>query len=256
MKKIPLKTRILAFLGSCLVWIIVNVLFMTCRKSIFGEDVYKELIKKHNKKVLSSSWHRSIFYTIYYFRNMNATIMASRSRDGDFISAILKRFGYYAPRGSSGKGKGGKDALDSFIEHVDRGNIGGLATDAPTGPPYISKHGILYAAAKTGAPIIPHIWYAQPNTRINSWDRSIIPKPFSKLIMIFDREPIYIPKDVSYEQIEEYRLQLDQRMLSLTYQADHWFELCDKYTDPRDIPVPDPVPFPHHPPKKKKSKTK
>lgn len=179
--------------------------------------------------------------------------MASRSRDGELITAVLRFFGYFAPRGSSGIGKGGQEALEVFIEHVKKGNVGGLAIDGPKGPPYVSKHGIAKAAAITGAPILLHIWYAKSNIRVNSWDRTIIPKPFSELVMIIDRKPIYVPANDSKEHLEQYRKIINTRLLHLTYQADQWFKLRDQYPDPRNIPVPQPIPAPYHPPKKRKN---
>lgn len=248
-----LRHTLSAFFGSILAWLIIHLLFFSCRKYIFGYNNFKKHIRENANKVLSASWHRSMLYTLFFFRNLDAALMASRSRDGEFITAVLRRFGYFTPRGSSGKGKGGQQALERFIEHIRKGKIGGLSVDGPTGPPYVSKHGIITAASKTGASIFPHIWYAQSNIRINSWDRTIVPKPFSKLVMIIDREPLSIPVNIDQEQLEEYRQVLNKRLLQLTYQADCWFELRDKYPDPRDMPVPDPVPFPYHPPKKKKT---
>ena len=180
--------------------------------------------------------------------------MTSRSQDGDLITSVLRFFGYFAPRGSSGIGKGGKEALEVFIEHINKGNVGGLAIDGPTGPPYVSKYGIAEAAARTGAPILLHIWYAKSNIRVNSWDRTIIPKPFSELVMIIDAEPIYVPSNGSKEHLEKYREMINNRLLHLTYQADQWFKLRDQYPDPRNIPVPKPVPTPYHPAKKRKNR--
>ncbi len=179
--------------------------------------------------------------------------MASRSSDGELLTALLRFFGYFAPRGSSGIGKGGQEALEVFIEHVKKGNVGGLAIDGPKGPPYVSKHGIAKAAARTGAPILLHIWYAKSNIRVNSWDRTIIPKPFSELVMIIDQKPIYVPANDSREHLEQYRKIINARLLHLTYQVDKWFKLRDQYPDPRNIPVPQPVPAPYHPPKKRKT---
>ncbi len=241
------QSWVVTFITSFLVWFCMHVLFFTCRKRVFGADVFHNLDAHENGKVLSASWHRSIFYTIYFFRNRKASIMSSRSGDGNFVTQVLRRFGFYAPRGSSGKGKGGSTALKQFVTYIKQGNLGGLAVDAPKGPPYISKFGIVVAAARTGAPLLPHIWYAQPNYRIRSWDRSIIPKFFSELVLIFDREAMHIPADVNEADIEAFREELDLRLRRLTYQADHWFELRSQYADPRDIPVPEPVPIPHHP---------
>jgi lysophospholipid acyltransferase (LPLAT)-like uncharacterized protein len=241
------QSWIAAFISSILAWGIMHALFLTCRKQVFGDDVFYELAHENHGKLLGASWHRSIFYIIYYFRKREAAIMSSRSSDGQFITEILKRFGFNAFRGSSGQDKGGAIALKQFVDYINRGHFGGLAVDAPKGPPYISKIGIIAAALHTGAPLLPVVWYAKPNYRIKSWDRSIVPKPFSELVMIFDREAMRIPADLSKKEIEAYRDKLDNRLLRLTYQADHWFDLRDRYDDPRDIPVPDPVPLPHHP---------
>ena len=241
------QSWLVTFATSFLVWLCMHLLFFTCRKQVFGADVFDKLSEQENNKILSPTWHRSIFYSIYYFRNRKATIMSSRSGDGNFVTQILRRFGFFAPRGSSGKGKGGSTALKQFVAYIKQGNLGGLAVDAPKGPPYISKFGIVVAAARTGAPLLPHIWYAQPNYRIKSWDRSIIPKLFSELVMVFDCEAMRIPADASDAEVEAYREELDQRLRRLTYQVDHWFELRSQYDDPRDIPLPDPIPMPHHP---------
>ena len=241
------QSRIVAFFSSLLVWCIMHALFFTCRKQVFGEDAFQTLLREGKGKLLSATWHRSIFYGIYYFRGRGASAISSRSGDGEFVTEIMKRFGYHAPRGSSGKGKGGSAALRQFIDYINQGHFGGLLVDAPKGPPYVSKKGIAVAAARTGAPLLPCVWYAKPNYRINSWDRSIIPKPFSKLVMIFDREALNLPSDAGKIALDACRKELDNRLLRLTYQADHWFELGDRYTDPREIPVPDPVPLPYHP---------
>jgi len=244
--------KLTSFLGSFIAWMTMHVLCFSCRKYIFGHRALIKCIRENEGKALSASWHRSMLFTVYYFRQLNAALMTSRSRDGDLLTAVLRFFGYYAPRGSSGMGKGGRKALEIFIEHINKGNVGGLAIDGPKGPPYVSKYGIAEAAARTGAPILLHIWYAKSNIRVNSWDRTIIPKPFSEIVMIIDQKPIYVPANDSKDHLEKHRKMINTRLLHLTYQADQWFDLRDQYPDPRDIPVPHPVPAPYHPPKKTK----
>lgn len=248
------KIRFTAWAGSLLVWIVIQLWFRSCRVKVFGKDVWDRQMTENGNKVLGAGWHRGLFYIAYHFRNLNGAIMSSRSKDGELITSLLKRFGYATPRGSSGRDKGGKQALAEFIEVVRQGRPGGLATDAPQGPPYVSKHGVVAAAAATGATIVPFGWYAERNFRFNSWDRTIVPKPFSKLVAVYDREPIKVPADADRETLESYRRLVDERLNRIAYQTDHWFELQDKYADPRDIPVPEPVPEPYHPPKKKKKK--
>jgi len=240
----PITVKVAAFVGSLLAWSLLHLLFFTCRRHIFGFDTLDAILTENNGKVLGSTWHRSIFFSVYFHRNRKGAIMSSRSRDGEIITAILHRFGYHTPRGSSGRKKGGHLGLKAFVDYVNQGNPGGLAVDAPLGPPHVSKRGIVLAAAKTGAPLLPQVWYARPNVRFKSWDGTIIPKPFSEIVMIIDHEPIHVPENASKEVIEQYRKLMDERMLHLTYQVDNWFDLRDTYPDPRDIPVPSPIPPP------------
>ena len=239
--------KIAIYAVSFIVWALMHLLVFSCRKSIFGHRAVTKCLSENGGKALSASWHRSMLFTVYYFRNLNGALMVSQSQDGELITALLRLFGYFTPRGSSGAGKGGREALNVFIEHVNDGNVGGLAIDGPKGPPYVSKFGIAKAAAETGAPVLLHIWYAKPNIRVKSWDRTIIPKPFSRLVMIIDREPIYVPNGLSEEGLAKYRKLINDRLLHLTYQADRWFDVRADYPDPRDIPVPQPIPMPDHP---------
>ncbi len=245
-----MKVLLAATLGSYLIWAVMHVLILTCRKQVFGQDVWDGQMRDNGRKSLGAGWHRGIIYIIFHFRNIDGAIMTSRSSDGELGAQLIERFGYVSPRGSNTTG--GQEALDEFVGLVSSGRPGGLAVDAPKGPPCISKHGIIAAASRTGASICPFGWYAESNIRIGSWDRTIIPKPFSRLVAVFDREPIIVPSDAGRERLEELRRELDIRLNRLAYQTDHWFGLRGQYDDPRDIPVPNPVPLPYHPPRKQK----
>lgn len=240
----PLFLKAAAFVAGHLTWLLMHLLFFTCRKHVFGYDTLDALVEKNHRKILSPNWHRSIIFSVYVHRNRQGAILASRSRDGELISAVLHRLGYHTTRGSSGRKKGGHLGLKAFVDYVNQGYPGGIAVDAPLGPPHIAKRGIVLAAAKTGAPLLPQVWYARPNFRFKSWDGTMIPKPFAEIVMIIDHRPIHVPADASREVIEQYRQIMEDRMLHLTYQVDHWFDMRDSYPDPRDIPVPDPIPAP------------
>jgi lysophospholipid acyltransferase (LPLAT)-like uncharacterized protein len=242
--KHPFKIRIVSFLGSYIIWAVMYLLFLTCRIRVFGDEILEDMKSAHGGRMLGASWHRGLFFTVFYFRNMGAALMTSRSKDGELVTSLLKRFGYTPPRGSSGKDKGGKQALEEFVELIKSGKPGGIATDGPKGPPCVSKFGVVAAAARTGVPIIPFIWNAEPCFRINSWDRTIIPKPFAKIVMIFDRNALNIPAESTKAQLETLRSELDSRINYLTYQADHYFGQQNRFPDPRNIPVPCPVALP------------
>ena len=108
------------------------------------------------------------------------------------------------------------------------------------------KAGIIRLAADTGAAILPMSWWAEPCWRLGTWDRTMIPKPFSRLVFAYG-EPLPVPARLEGREIEGHRAEIEHRLQRLTYQVDHWFAMRDRYADPRDIPVPDPVPVPTEP---------
>jgi lysophospholipid acyltransferase (LPLAT)-like uncharacterized protein len=124
-----------------------------------------------------------------------------------------------------------------------KGHRGGLVVDAPQGPPFISKMGIIVLAKRTGLPIIPVIWSADRCWRLRSWDRTIIPKPFSKIVFLYAPELIKISPDASRDDCAAYRQKLDTILNRLMYQTDRFF-ISPEYTDPRQIVIPDPLPDP------------
>jgi len=215
-------------------------MFMTCRLQVFGreaEDAYE--IENPGKGLLFSSWHRGLIYFVYYFRNRGFVVMASASKDGELAAQATRRFGWIPIRGSSSRR--GSQALQEMVGYFNRGHRGGLVVDAPTGPPYVSKIGIIVLAKRTGLPLVPVMWSADRYWRLKSWDRSIIPKPFSNVVFVQGERFLEVPQDASREECEEYRGRLDDILRRMMYQTDHFFE-HPEIDDPRLIEVPDQMP--------------
>jgi lysophospholipid acyltransferase (LPLAT)-like uncharacterized protein len=128
-----------------------------------------------------------------------------------------------------------------MVGYVRKGYRGGIVVDAPTGPPYVSKIGIIVLAKRSGLPLVPVMWSADRYWRLKSWDRSIIPKPFSNVVFVQAERFLEVPEDASREDCERIRARLDDVLRRMMYQTDHFFE-HPEIEDPREIPVPDPMP--------------
>lgn len=228
------------YLFGWAVKIVTTLLFMTCRVRVFGRDIEERYLKEHpGKGLLYASWHRGLFYFVYFYRNLKFVVMASASKDGELAAQATKRFGWVPVRGSSSRR--GSEALLEMQDLIKKGHRAGLVVDAPTGPPYISKIGIIILAKRTGLPLVPVMWNADRCWRLRSWDRSIIPKPFSRIVYVYGDRFMHVPSDASEEDCEGYRLKLDDILRRMMYQTDHFFSMPD-ITDPRHITVPEPVP--------------
>ena len=200
----------------------VTLWMSTCKVLEFGREIETRYESENpDKGLLYASWHRGLFFVVYWYRNRNAVSIASASEDGELAAQAAKRFGWKTARGSSSRG--GRQAFREMEDYINKGYKGGLVADAPRGPRFVSKLGIIYLAKRTGIPIIPVIWSADRCWTLKSWDRMIIPKPFARIVALFDDEYLHVPGDASRKACEDYRQQLDDRLNRLMYQTDNFF---------------------------------
>ncbi len=233
---------LLVYLLGWVLRISATLLLSTCRVRIFGKEIEDRYFKENpGKSLLYASWHRGVFFNVFYYRNARFVGMASTSDDGEIAAQGATRFGWKVVRGSSTR-RGGQ-ALKEMISWIKKGYHGGLVVDAPKGPPHISKLGVIVLAKMSGRPLLTGIWSADRYWRLGSWDRTIIPKPFSRIVGLYADSLIRVPPDASRDECEKYRQQLDEALNKLMYRTDLFFTTRG-ITDPRQIEVPDPVPVP------------
>ncbi|MDR3088359.1 MAG: lysophospholipid acyltransferase family protein [Desulfobulbaceae bacterium] len=163
--------------------------------------------------VIVPFWHYSMLLTLWRVREYSAAAMVSSSRDGEYTARLLKRFGFFPVRGS--RHRKGVAALITLIKHMrDSRQNCGIVADGSQGPPLVVQPGCLLLAARTGAPIIPLVCSARRYGAARSWDRTVFPKPFSR-IDAFWGQPMRVPADADSAALERYRLLLQEQMLEL-----------------------------------------
>jgi lysophospholipid acyltransferase (LPLAT)-like uncharacterized protein len=126
--------------------------------------------------------------------------MTSSSFDGEYIARIIEKFGYRAVRGSSTRG--GVRALLGMHTEIEEGRSVAFTIDGPLGPLYVAKPGPVLLARNTGVPICA--FYTAPERAwvLNSWDRMLIPKPFSRVSVRLGRY-IDVTPNASREQLDQ-----------------------------------------------------
>lgn len=128
--------------------------------------------------VVFAFWHRTLLVCAHRFRNKSIAILISPSFDGELIARTVEYLGFFPVRGSSSRG--GAVGLRGMAEAYNAGHRTAITADGPRGPNMIAKPGVVQLAELTGAPWIG-TYYALPDRRweLKSWDRFMIPKPFS-----------------------------------------------------------------------------
>ncbi|MBI5395871.1 MAG: lysophospholipid acyltransferase family protein [Verrucomicrobia bacterium] len=161
-------------------------------------------------------WHNRMAMMPMLFRSYvgrrKIAVLASASRDGDYSAGVQRWFGFTPVRGSTSR-----RAHQGFLELtrlVMEGYSASITPDGPRGPRYVAQLGVVKLAAMTGVPIMPVSATAEPCKRLKSWDRTIIPLPFSRCVARAGK-PISVPRDADDATLEEYRLKVERALMEL-----------------------------------------
>ncbi len=177
------------------------------------EIINEQMIRNHLDNgggLIAAIWHQRFFGVINYadqFKDYIPSAIISKSRDGDLIAGLAKRLNFRPVRGSSSQG--GREALAAMVEDLKVNRFAVHALDGPTGPPGVIKAGVIRMAQLSGMPIVPVYISVSRAWQLGSWDRFMIPKPFSTVTVHWDK-PIYIQKDMDQETFEATRLQVER----------------------------------------------
>ena len=153
----------------------------------------------------------------FHLKDRRGAVLTSPSRDGAVLAAAMACFGVSSVRGSSSKR--GAVAMREMAEWIGRGYDMVFTPDGPRGPRYRLAAGPIRLAQKTGAPIFPiRVEYVSAWVFHRSWDRFRVPKPFSRVRVIF--EP-YETIDAAAEgdRFEEERGRIE-RVMNPEYETD------------------------------------
>ena len=132
--------------------------------------------------------------------------MISTHGDGELIARLIGYFGFSTVRGSSRRG--GAKALVSALRAIDDGCDIAITPDGPKGPRYSIADGIVVISQKKDIPIVPFSYTASRYWQLSSWDKFVIPNPFSTITYTMG-DPFFVT-DLS---IDEAKKVVNERLL-------------------------------------------
>ncbi len=169
-------------IAGVLVFLAISLWKATLRITIVGEE-HRQAVRAKGKKPLHAIWHQRMVGGILAHRGEGYVTMASKSEDGEIIATFLKYWGFVAARGSSSRG--GDVASTEFLEALKSAPGGALTPDGPRGPARSCKRGILVLAEQGNGLVLPSASSSSRPRFLNSWDRFLLPLPFSRCVVVF-----------------------------------------------------------------------
>ncbi|MFH1135970.1 MAG: lysophospholipid acyltransferase family protein [Pseudomonadota bacterium] len=182
--------------AAALLYWLVRAYSLTFRLRVENEKPWLDFLEAGGV-VLLCCWHQQFFSAIRYFqkyRKYSPSLMISKSRDGELIAGVARRTGWKVERGSSSRD--GAEALKGMIENLKRNRLAAHIVDGPRGPAGQVKPGAIRLAQAAGAVVVPFFLVADRAWFFNSWDRFMVPKPLTKVRLVFgEMTPIHQARD-------------------------------------------------------------
>ena len=189
------------------------------RIRVAGEEIALGCLADYGR-VIVAVWHQRFLPALAYvtkFRGFEPIVMISQSRDGELAARLAERLGLVPVRGSSTRG--GVTALAAILKALKKNPAVIHIVDGPQGPKGIVKPGLISMAQMSGAIIVPVLVSADRAWIMGSWDRFMVPKPFSKVTIEWG-PPLAVPQDLDPARSEEFRAEIEQRLSEGYAQAD------------------------------------
>lgn len=209
-----------------IVKLFITSFWWTCRvDKIIGDEHTQKLIAK-GEPIIPCYWHQMLIFGSWYMRKLQKRglkigFLISPSVDGEVPAKIVESWGAVAIRGSSNRT--GARALKDMYNTIIKDKVSPVTTsDGPTGPVHEFKQGAVMLAQLTQTPMLPIAYAASRYWELKSWDKFIIPKPFSRIVIVVG-EPHSIDKKLSAEKMEEERVRMETDMNDLITLAKEQF---------------------------------
>ncbi len=208
---------------------LIRFLGATWRFRMLPEGVQAEQ-RRRGQKFIYAFWHGRMLVPTYTERFKKVAILVSSHKDGEFIARVVNRLGFLPVRGSSTRG--GRAAMMGALKQAAAGHDIAFTPDGPRGPRYRVQRGVVYAASRTGLPLVACAVEAWPAWVLGSWDHFTIPKPFARTV-ILQGEPVHVPPDLQGEALEAECRALEVQMRELSERARRIVRGKSRETQPR-----------------------
>jgi lysophospholipid acyltransferase (LPLAT)-like uncharacterized protein len=194
---------------------LLGSLFATVRERRVEAEHYLRL-RAEGTPIIFVFWHAHTLPLAWCHRNEGIVTLVSDHGDGEALVRLIRHWGFGAVRGSSTRGA--TKALKGLIRAARAGKDLALTPDGPRGPARAFKPGALAVAQATGLPVVPLAAGASGAWRVGSWDRSLIPHPFSRLCVAYG-PPRTVPAHMDRTALESLARELGQELDALADRA-------------------------------------
>ncbi len=185
--------------------LLIRVYWRSVRWRVTGEEHIAPLLES-GTRFIPCCWHQRQFFAIAYLRRLRARgvnpgALVSPSKDGELGARLLAKVGVTAIRGS-GRRSGALAMRDMYMAIKEQNLSPLIAPDGSTGPVHEFKPGAIMLARLSGSPVIPLSFACTWGIKLRTWDRLLLPLPFSRVELVVG-EPIELAPLMAMSESQE-----------------------------------------------------
>lgn len=211
-----MKNKLIKKLALSITPRVVSFLGNTTRLKQYPGEFHRVHGEK-SQPFIAVYWHSRLLFITWYLRVYPLCAMISRHSDGALAADTFGKFGIKAVRGSTSSG--GAAAFRQLFRMIEQGWNAAITPDGPRGPSRRLQEGVISLGQISQRPIIPISFSARHAVRLKSWDRFMVPLPFSRVSLVYG-EPILIPRKMDTVTKEKYRLSVEEALNRVTDLSD------------------------------------
>jgi len=159
------------------IYVLMKLLWFTYRKR------YHYIDEPIEGQCMAVTWHSELLIAPQVYRKLRkhqkTSAIIAQHYDGELIARTFKFLNISPLRGSSRRGA--KAALIAAIKALREGDSVMITPDGPKGPRYSMSDGAVSLAQRSNIPLMVVNYKSSSYWSLNSWDKFVIPKPFSSL---------------------------------------------------------------------------
>jgi lysophospholipid acyltransferase (LPLAT)-like uncharacterized protein len=202
-RRFTLRQRIVLRLIIWAGYWFIRLIGPTLRVCISYEDGAQQRLDQ--RPLIGSFWHSCLIPATFICRNLGVRVMSSNSYDGEYMGRIIHKFGFVAVKGSSSRNA--VRALLGLRRALEAGWTVAFTLDGPRGPRHKVKPGPVALARSSGVPLTMFHAAVDKAWVLNTWDRLMIPMPFSRVLLRFGKL-IPVPRAATDEEVDRYTAEL------------------------------------------------
>lgn len=211
-----IRQNALRIIGNLVLHVSINVLCKSMRISFVNKNAVDRL-EQDGQKYILAFWHGTMLLPWYLNRDKKFAALISKSKDGDLLNKLLKRWNYNVIRGSSSTG--GEVALGIMVDFAKNNNSIAITPDGPRGPAFKLKAGAVVTAKKSGLPLVL-VGVGYKNKKLlKSWDSFQVPIFFTKASAVYS-EPIYVKSNLNYDETSRVIKKCELKLFELQTEAE------------------------------------